>query len=61
MASFVRLLDNIKQLEEINHQLSIHCFLEEKEAAGQEQVRGVAQMLQFMEKGLLASIKRDQR
>jgi hypothetical protein len=43
--SFVNLIGNIKRLEEINYQLALRFFLEEKSTAGQEQLQSVVGML----------------
>lgn len=55
-SSFVKLLDNLKKLEEINYQLSLKFFLEEKNTAGREQIQSAIGLLDFMEKGLIASM-----
>jgi hypothetical protein len=49
-------LDNLKKLEEINYQLSLKFFLEEKNTAGREQIQSAIGLLDFMEKGLIASM-----
>lgn len=56
MACFLKLIENIKKLEEVNYQLSLKLLVEDVNNSKEEQIESTIDMLEFIEKGLLASL-----
>lgn len=56
MACFLKLIESIKKLEEVNYQLSLKLLVEDVNNSKEEQIESTIDMLAFIEKGLLTSL-----